>query len=97
MHSALTVKHHGLLMDLFIMDSWNNTNREHDHNPYIQWIKYSLLTDVQKMTSLRRGCTHIAGWSEPGTNESIKVILKRAVDGQDSQSFDFYQVNYFYV
>ena len=33
------------------MQSWNNIKNEYD--AYIQWIDYSLLTNVQEMTSLR--------------------------------------------
>jgi len=80
-------------LDLFIMESWSNTTSRYD--AYIQWIEYSLLANVQEMTLLRHGCTHIAGWLEPITNGWTTVMLKKIVDGQDSQSFDFYQVNYF--
>ena len=38
------------------------------------------------------GCTHIAEWT---TNELTNMILKKIVDGQDAQLFDFHQVNYF--
>ena len=78
-------------LDLFIMESWSNTKNIYD--AYIQWIEYSLLTNAQEMTSLRHGCTRIADWSEQ--NGSTKVALKRIIDGQHAQSFDFYQVNYF--
>ena len=43
--------------------AWKNTENEYDS--YIQWIEYSLLTNVQEMTSLRNGCTQIAEWLEP--------------------------------
>ena len=74
-------------LDSFIMESWSNTRNEHD--AYIQWIEYSLLTNVQEMTSLRHGCTHIAEWT---TNELTRVALKKIADEGDDQ---FYQVNYF--
>ena len=61
------------------------------YDVYIQWIEYSLLTNIQEMTSLRHGCTHIAEWT---TNELTRVTLKKIVDEGDSQSFDFHQVNY---
>ena len=77
-------------LDSFIMESWKNIRNEND--AYIQWIEYSLLTDVQEMTSLRHGCTHIADLTMSG---STRVTLKMIVDGQNVQSFDFYQVNYF--
>ena len=71
-------------LDSFIMESWSNTESVYD--VYIQWIEYSLLTNVQDMTSLRHGCTHIADW------QSTRVALKPIVD---ARSFDFHQVNYF--
>jgi len=75
------------------MESWSNV--EDNNDTYIQWIEYSLLTDVQQqMTSLRHGCTHIADWLEPTTYEWMQVILKKIVDRQDAQLFDFHQVNY---
>jgi len=75
------------------MESWSNTGNKYD--AYIQWIEYSLLTNVQEMTLLRHGCTHIAEWLE-STNEFklTRVALKQIVDGQNDQSFDFNQVNY---
>ena len=45
-------------LDLFIMESWSNMVNKYDD---IQWIEYSLLTNVQEMTSLRygNGSTHM--------------------------------------
>ena len=63
------------------MESWSNMKSEYD--AYIQWIEYSLLTDVQEMTPLRHGCTHIADLT---MNESTRVTLRKK---------DFCQVNYF--
>ena len=63
------------------MESWKNMSNEND--AYIQWIEYSLLTNVQEMTSLRHGCTHIADWI------MTRVTLKKIVND------DFHQVNYF--
>ena len=60
---------------------------------YIQWIEYSLLTNVQEMTSLRHGCTHIAECLESTTNELTRVTLKKIIDEQNDQLFDFHQVN----
>ena len=77
-------------LDSFIMGSWTNMKNKYD--AYIQWIKYSLLTNIQEMTSLRHGCTHIAEWT---TNELTRVTLKKIVDEGDDQLFDFHQVNYF--
>ena len=74
-------------LDSFIIESWSNVINKCD--AYIQWIEYSLLTDVQEMMSLRHGCTHIADWK---TNESTHVTLKKIVDEGDDQ---FYQVNYY--
>src|SRR6185369_3562369 len=74
-------------LDSFIMESWGNMKNSHD--AYIQWIEYSLLTNIQEMTSLRHGCTHIANLT---MNGSTRVILKMIVD---NESFDFHQVNYF--
>ena len=64
------------------------------YDAYIQWIEYSLLMNVQEMTSLRHGCTHIADLT---MNGSTRVKLKMIVNEQDDQSFtfDFHQVNYF--
>ena len=62
---------------------------------YIQWIEYSRLSNMQETTSLRRECTLIAKWLELTTDEPTRVTLKQIVDGQNAQSFDFYQVNYF--
>ena len=78
-------------LDSFIMESWSNMKNEHD--TYIQWIEYSLLTNIQEVTSLHHGCTHIAEWT---TNELTRVTLKKIVDGDD-QLFDFHQVNYSHV
>ena len=69
-------------LDSFIMESWSNTKSELD--AYIQWIEYSLLTNIQEMTLLRHGCTHAADLT---MNGSTRVTLKMIVD--------FYQVNYF--
>src|SRR5207253_7465485 len=77
-------------LDSFIMESWSNMKNEYD--AYIQWIEYSLLMNVRKMTSLRHGCTHIADWT---MNGSTRVTLKMIVDKQNDQSFDFHQINYF--
>ena len=74
-------------LDSFIMESW--INMKYIYDAYIQWIEYSLLTNIQKMTSLRYGCTHIAEWT---TNGLTHVTLKKIVD---DQLFDFHQVNYF--
>ena len=65
------------------MESWKNTESMYD--AYIQWIEYSQLINVQEMTSLRHGCTHMAEW------QSTRVIFKPIVD---AQSFGFYQVNH---
>ena len=69
------------------MESWKNTSSKDD--AYIQWIEYSLLTNIQEMTSLRHGCTHIAEWT---TNELTRVTLKKIVDEGDDQLLDFHQV-----
>ena len=75
------------------MESWSNMASIYD--AYIQWIEYSLLTNVQKMSSLRHGCTHIAEWLEPTNKFKLtRVALKQIVDGQNAQSFYFHQVNY---
>ena len=73
-------------LDLFIIESWSNMENKYD--AYIQWIEYSLLLNIQEMTLLCPGCTHIADW------QSTRVIFKPIVD---AQSFDFYQVNHFHV
>ena len=78
-------------LDSFIMESWSNIIDIYD--AYIQWIEYSLLTNVLEMMSLRHGCTHIAECLESTTNELTRVTLKKIVNVRDGQSFDFYQVN----
>src|SRR5581483_7099565 len=40
-------------LDSFIMESWKNIVRESDN--YIQWIEYTLLSNVQEMASLHHG------------------------------------------
>ena len=80
-------------LDSFIMESWSNTKNVYD--AYIQWIEYSLLTNIQEMTSLRHGCTHFAEQLEPNADVLTRVSLKKIVDEQDDQLFDFRQVNYF--
>ena len=77
-------------LDSFIMESWSNMKNEYD--AYIQWIEYSLLINMQEMTSLRHGCTHIAECLVPTTNKLTCVTLKNI---GDEGLFDFHQVNYF--
>jgi len=77
------------------MESWNNTRNVYD--AYMQWVEYSLLTNVQEMTSLRHGCTDTAEWLERNTDELTHVSLKKIVDEGDDKSFDFNQVNYLRV
>src|SRR5437764_13829502 len=78
-------------LDSFIMESWRNVENKDD--AYIQWIEYSLLTNVRKMTLLRHGCTHIAEWLD--ADELTRVTLKKIVDERNDQLFDFHQVNQF--
>ena len=62
----------------------------------LEWIdiKYSQLKNIQQMTLLRHGCTHIAKWLEPTANEWTNVMLKEMIiDRQDALLFDFDQVN----
>ena len=82
-------------LDSFIMESWSNLKNVCD--AYIQWIEYSLLTDVQEMTSLRNGCTQLAKWSEPTASELTRVTLKKIIDKQNDLLFDFHQVKLFHV
>ena len=63
---------------------------ENKYDAYIQWIEYSLLTNVQDMTSLRHGFTRVADLT---MNELTRVTLKKVVDEQNDQLFDFNQVN----
>jgi hypothetical protein len=84
-------------LDLFIMKSWNNINKDYWADSYIRWIEYTQLTNVREGTSLYHGCTHMANWLEPPTNELERVVLKKIVDGQNAQLFDFYQVNKYSV
>ena len=78
-------------LDSFIMKSWSNAEKKTD--AYIQWVEYSQLTNIQEMI-LQHRCTHKADWIEPTTDKLVKVIFKTIVDGQNSQSFNFYQVNF---
>ena len=71
------------------MESWKNTSYKDD--AYIKWIEYSLLTNVQRMTSLHHECTHMAKWLEPNTDELTRVTLKKII------AFDFHQVKLFHV
>jgi len=50
------------------------------------------LFSIEKRTLLRHGCTHIAEWLEPTINKRTRVTLKKIVDEQDTQLFDFYRV-----
>ena len=68
-------------LDLFIMESWKNTSNEND--AYMKWIEYSHLTNVQEMTSLRHGCTHIADWT---ADELTRVSLKKIVNDDFHQA-----------
>ena len=71
----------------------------HDYlicNSYYNTIVcYALLTNVQEMTSLHHGCTHMAEWLEPNADRLTCVTLKKIADKQNNQLFDFHQVNYF--
>ena len=78
-------------LDTFIMESWNNMTSKFD--VYVQWIEYSLLTNMQEMTSLRHGCTHIAEWTGNELTHT-RVTLKKIVDEQNDRLFNFHQVNY---
>ena len=82
-------------LDSFIMKSWSNINSTFE-SYYIQWIEYDRLTNIQEMSLLDRGCTHAATWLELTYkgDKAISVALKKIVDGQNAQLFDFYQVNY---
>ena len=80
-------------LDSFITESWSNVKREDD--AYIQWVEYSQMTNVRAMTSLRHRCTHIAESLEQTADELTRMTLKRIVDEENDQSFDFHQVNYF--
>ena len=83
------------------MKSWSNIQWYESY--YIQWIEYSRLTDIQEVSSLDHGCTHhAADWLEPTgeypyKDELIRVTLRKIVDGQNAQLFDFYQVNLSFI
>jgi len=79
-------------LDLLIMRSWNNAKQYNDS--YIQWVNYSRLTNIEQASALNFECTHTADWSQAtyGGDQLIKVTLKKIVEGQNSQSFDFSQV-----
>src|SRR5438128_257147 len=78
-------------LDLFLIELQNDT---------IQWIEFSQLTNMQEMPSLQHEYTHIAKWLESTTyKRSISdkgqlriVMLKKMLDGQNAQTYDFYQV-----
>jgi len=74
------------------MESWSNTGNGYD--AYVHWIEYCRLANIQEITSLRHGCTHMAEFLELTTNELTCVTLKKIVGKQNDQSFDFHQVNY---
>ena len=71
-------------LDALIKESWSNVRNTYDS--YIQWIEYSLLINVQEMTSLRHGCTHIANWPDGTTKEGTKVTLTFLYGQYTSQS-----------
>ena len=77
-------------LDSFIRKSWSNVCVRDLYDSYLQWIEYSRLTNEREISSLRHGCTHIAAWT---TNELTRVTLKKIVDEQSDQLFDFHQVN----
>src|SRR5439155_12486150 len=79
-------------LDSFIMESWSNN--QFVSEAYIEWIEYSLLMNIQEMTSLRHGCTLMTDWLDLTVNKWTKVTLKQIIIG-DAQSLDFYQVNHF--
>jgi len=72
-------------LDSFITESWKNIKNKYD--AYIEWIEYSRLSNMQEMTSLRHGCTHIADLTM--NYEMTKVTLKMI---ENNQSSDFHQV-----
>jgi len=74
------------------MESWDNTNNQ--LGGYIRWIEFSRLTNMQQTPGLDYRCTHTADWSESVETEDslIKVMLKKIVDAQNAQSYDFYKV-----
>ena len=67
------------------MESWSNTVSDDD--AYIKWIEYSRLSNMQEMTSLHHGCTHIADLTM--NYEMTTVTLKMI---ENNQSSDFHQV-----
>ena len=79
-------------LDSFLMKSWSNT--KHKADAYLQWIEYSQLENVQETALLQYECT--ADWFESPRTTLVGVLLKTIVDGQNSQSFDFYQVKRFH-
>src|SRR5437016_6235348 len=54
-------------LDLFIINSWSGIKWNESY--YIQWIEYSRLTNIQKMSLLDHGCTHAANWLEPADED----------------------------
>ena len=76
-------------LDSFIMESWKNTSYKDD--AYIKWIEYSLLTNVQQITSSHHSRTHMAELLEPNTDGLTRVTLKKII------AFDFHQVKLLHV
>ena len=83
---------HGITQDSFTGDYylWKAT---------IQWIEFSQLVNMQEMPLLQHECTHMAEWINPTVERSISdkgqlriVMLKKMLDGQNAQTYDFYQV-----
>ena len=70
-------------------------NRSNNYDNYIEWIEFSQLENIQEASPLNHECTHIADWQEPTVKKgkTTRIILKKIADGQNSQTFDFHQVN----
>ena len=74
-------------------------NRSYTYDNYIEWIEFFQLTNILEKSPLDHECTHIADWQEPTVKQgnTIRVILKKIADGQNSQTFDFHQVIFTFV
>jgi len=68
------------------------------HDGYLQWIHFYQLTYMHEMPLLEYECSHVANWPKPIADGSqlIQVLLKKVVNGQDAQSYDFNQVKYLF-
>ena len=73
------------------MKQWNDTNT---NDSYIRWIEFFQLSNIQEMP-LQHKHTHTADLLARKAGKSKIMILKKIMNGQNVQSYDFSQVNFF--